>query len=570
MLTALRYPSLMESSDTDGGSAVAVLSYLRCILESIDHPELTHLILRYLFALPKGLSEDLSKARPTTLVRRRKSEILISTLATGDQKPSPDLFTLVDLILTNLQSRNQQTVTATLRLISVILRSHHQHALSTLVRINTESSSVQRTILAHDEALDHLLSLAEDVAPHDDLEVSFETHLQDAHSLLEFHACSTSLLALPSMSSLITQPSMEKHTSEKPPLLQAHSISPDDPMLKLLLLSFANFLQNDIETNLSLTQTLSTLASCGFTQLEGWLLSNSENNSQTTIFDTREISGVDNTHEVIVDEHRPSAYGDDNAADTHVLDPVYQNLASASSPVLTVLQSLLDQLEKIRRTIPDFDLYLAERRHIFKVGEEIDNALAEKSNIPGKSEDSKHTSPTRYREAAPMGSIPPRLLSENTSASASRSSSPRGRQLTDPPQSALVGRLSHLQIPPSSSPSGLGSRAYSSSPLRKHSLSSQPPKFANPSLGPADALQQRIKMNPRPVDRRGHVRELGSSESSTVRSESGEPVSRTAEEPPEVSLSHLLTNVIILQEFVLEIAAIVQVRVSLFDEVAFV
>ena len=559
----------MESSDIDGGSAVAVLSYLRCILESINHPELTRLILQYLFAIPKGPSEDLSRARPTTLVRRRKSEILVSTLATGNEKPSPELFTLVDLILTGLQSRNQQTITATLRLISVILRNHHQRALSTLVRVNTNISDARRTIQAHDEALDYLLSLAEDLAPSDDLETSFETHLLDAHSLLESHSCSVRLLALPSMNSLVTQLTMEKYLQGELQTVQAHTISMEDPLLKSLLLLFANFLQNDIETNLSLTQTLSTFASCGFTRLEGWFISNTGNGDQAKMSGALDTLESTPKHDSIVDDIHFSGSDDDGVVDHRLLDHVHQNPTFGISPVLTVLQSLLDQVEAFRRSISDFDRYLVERRHVFKVGEEIEKALEENPILSRRSEDSKSTSPARNREAVAIGTISQRLLSDNTSVGVSGSSSPRGRQRTDPPISTIVGRLSHLQIPPSPSPSNPASRAYSPSPLRKDSLSSTTPKYADSAMGPADALQQKIQMTPRPVGQRGHMRELGSSEISSVRSESVGPALHAAEEPKEISLSHLLTNVIILQEFILELAAIVQVRASLFDEVAF-
>jgi len=40
------------------------------------------------------------------------------------------------------------------------------------------------------------------------------------------------------------------------------------------------------------------------------------------------------------------------------------------------------------------------------------------------------------------------------------------------------------------------------------------------------------------------------------------------EEEKTVSVSHILTNVIILQEFLLELAALVQVRAGLFGEVS--
>jgi len=563
----------MESSDIDGGSAVAVLSYLRCILESIDHPELTHLILHYLFALPKGPPEDLSKARPTTLVRRRKSEILVNTLATGDEKPSPNLFTLVDLILTSLQSRNQQTVTATLRLISVILRNHHQRALSTLIKVQTRNLSAKRTVGAHDRGLDYLLSLAEDLAPSDDLEMAYETHLQDAHSLLESHSCSVQLLALPSMETLTMQ-STTKDPWGKSHLVQAHTIPPEDALLGTLLLLFTSFLHNDIETNLSLTQAFSTYASCGYTRLEGWLItnfSNTGNTGKTNCPSTRKPLSIDLDQETKLEDQNTSASDDDGATNNRASDPRHEDPTSElSSPVFSVFHSLLDQVEVFRRDILDFDTYLAERRHVFKVGEEIDSALAGNPIPPRKSEDSKRTSPTRARDAAPIGSISQRLLSENISAGASRSSSPRGRQRNDPPISTLVGRLSHLQIPPSPSSSNPASRAYSPSPLRKDSFSSTPPRFTNAPMGPVDALRQKIKIIIRPLSQQDHSRGLGSSETSSVRSDSVGPASNTADEPKEISLSHLLTNVIILQEFILELAAIVQVRASLFDEVAFV
>lgn len=560
----------MESSDIDGGSAVAVLSYLRCILESIDHPELTHLILHYLFALPKGPPEDLSKARPTTLVRRRKSEILVNTLATGDEKPSPNLFTLVDLILTSLQSRNQQTVTATLRLISVILRNHHQRALSTLIKVQTRNLSAKRTVGAHDRGLDYLLSLAEDLAPSDDLEMAYETHLQDAHSLLESHSCSVQLLALPSMETLTMQPTTKDPWGELH-LVQAHTISPEDALLGTLLLLFTSFLHNDIETNLSLTQAFSTYASCGYTRLEGWLITNSSNTGKTDCPSTRKPLSSDLDQETKLEDQNTSASDDDGATNNRALDPRHEDPTSElSSPVFSVFHSLLDQVEVFRRDILDFDTYLAERRHVFKVGEEIDSALAGNPIPSRKSEDSKRTSPTRARDAAPIGSISQRLLSENISAGASRSGSPRGRQRNDPPISTLVGRLSHLQIPPSPSSSNPASRAYSPSPLRKDSFSSTPPRFTNAPIGPVDALRQKIKMIIRPLSQQDRSRGLGSSETSSVRSDSVGPASNTADEPKEISLSHLLTNVIILQEFILELAAIVQVRASLFDEVAFV
>ena len=55
---------------------------------------------------------------------------------------------------------------------------------------------------------------------------------------------------------------------------------------------------------------------------------------------------------------------------------------------------------------------------------------------------------------------------------------------------------------------------------------------------------------------------MEASESNSVRSEAID-VSK------EITLGHFLTNVIILQEFVLELAALVEVRAGLFGEIDF-
>ncbi|KAI5298195.1 hypothetical protein KEM56_004250 [Ascosphaera pollenicola] len=51
-LQQLLYPSLLESSDVDGGSTSAVLTYLARMLESLDQPDLVHRILHFLLASP--------------------------------------------------------------------------------------------------------------------------------------------------------------------------------------------------------------------------------------------------------------------------------------------------------------------------------------------------------------------------------------------------------------------------------------------------------------------------------------------------------------------------------------
>ena len=85
-------------------------------------------------------------------------------------------------------------------------------------------------------------------------------------------------------------------------------------------------------------------------------------------------------------------------------------------------------------------------------------------------------------------------------------------------------------------------------------------------MGPPDALTQKIRIK---------VKRFNDPNISDVRSDTSSVHSESMatdvpnEQFKEVSLSHVLTNVIILQEFILELVAIVQVRASIFGEVEF-
>lgn len=567
-LQQLLYPSLMESSDADGGSSVAVLTYLRCIIESIDNPELIQMTLQYLLAIPDFPEDERKPARPATLARRRKSQTLITKLSQGQEKPMPDLFTLVDLVLTSLRSHNQQTVTATLRLVSVILHSQHPFAMSTMIKIQYSVNLSVRTLGDHYTDTHLLFSMAEDLIFHDHLREAYDAHLEDARTLVEAHCCSSFLLPLPA-SSMGPKGVMSTHTVGRGDALEPHSIKLDDPLLQALISLLENFLVNDIATNMGLTQTFATLVSCGNTRLERWLLQEPADDSfspKNAAISNERLDESDHDDTITLDNHVGNSEKNATASKMTSESSVANQVAS---PVFAALDSLVQQVETFRRDIQEFDTYLAERRHVFKVGDDIDKDVASGSSAPSRrSEDSVRTTHSTAANAAQIGSISERLMSGNSSADISRSSSPRGRQLDVPSTANLVGRLTNFKTSPSQSPAKMESRAFSPSPLRKHSITSTPPKRIVTPIGPADALRQRVKIKTKRGDNRNHVGDVGSSETSSIRSGSVVPDTQTAEFK-ETTLSHLLTNIVILQEFILEIAAIIEVRATLFGEVEF-
>ena len=569
-LQQLLYPSLMESSDADGGSSVAVLTYLRCIIESIDNPELIKLTLQYLLAVPEYPDDEGKPARPATLARRRKSQTLISTLAEVQEKPVPDLFTLVDLVLTSLRSRDQQTVTATLRLVSVILRNQHQFAVPSMIKTRYSGILPVRNVGTHHRDTALLFSMAEDLLFHDDLREAYDAHLEDAKTLLENHCCSPFLLPLAACK--IKPRHQSTHSMAGSHRLTPHSIDLDDPLLQALVSLLEGFLANNIATNLGLTQALATLMSCGNTCLEYWLL------QEPTDYD------VSRKRSPISDDGLDESDNDDtitlnNRADNskqQVKNPKRSSRPESlvashfTSPMFAALDSVVQQVETFRHDIQEFDTYLAERRHVFKVGDDIDKDVADGSDAPSRrSEDSSRPTYSKAGNAAQLGSISERLMSASSSASISRSSSPRGRQLDLSSTPNLVGRLAQFKISPSRSPSKIESRIFSPSPLRKDSVTSTPPQRVITPMGPADALLQKVKIKTKDGSNRNQMEDVESSEVSSIRSGSVIPDTQAAEDFKEITLSHLLTNIIILQEFILELAAVIEVRASLFGEVKF-
>ncbi|KAL9590080.1 MAG: hypothetical protein Q9203_001102 [Teloschistes exilis] len=540
-LRPLLYPSLVESSDIDSGSSVAVMTYLRSILENVSNADIVRLLLRYMLDSPAELVKEHKPSRPSTLARRRKSESLVTISASRSDDPTPDLLTLTNIIHGYLLSCSQPTVTASLRLLATILRFWHNLTTTNLLKMqDLRTTDHPRTLEQHERSLDFLYTLAEDILDDDGLKECYESHLQDAQAMVEMHPCSTECLLRSGLSAVAEDTfAMTRNKRLK------RTISEDDPLLADLLSLLDDFLFNDIEVNLSLTENMAALASCSEILLEGWLL--------------QPIS-VKPCHESSNDEMK-------NEESSPAAVQIPSDLPDRLSPVFDRLSSLVGRLDRLRQDIQDFDIYLAERRHIFKVGEEIDDAVAD---VPKrKSSEMGAGMQTRVHDQMRVGSIAERL---KTSSNVSRSSSPRGRPQEHPrdldqPLDSLVGRLSHLRVSPSPSPFKGLKRTFSPSPLRRDSVSSSASNTLPSPRGPPDVLNRKVRLKTY-TRRRKHPRENTDSEANSVNNDSVNDESEITGETKEIGLSHLLTNIIILQEFVLELAAIIQVRASLFGEVS--
>lgn len=656
---------------------MAVLTYLRHILEVVDHPDMINLILHYLLGLPdtvtsspEAMSNALAKAR------KRKSMDLASMIAMKpDEAADPLLYTLVDLILACLRSPSHQTIHVTLQLVSAIIKRHHRYAVATLVRTeNLYGDIPHRTIGAQQQEVEFLISLAGTIGGHDNFDEVYENILRDTTTRIESHPCSLRLTVPKISLNSHKSPYVPDSLPGAPRDVRPHTIRTDDPLLEVLLDHLELFFLNPVETNLGITETLFDLALCGFMNLEGWLLRHPE----------KYIYDADDAYQP------PSPRGEDEdpldmdleellSDDPKKIDEINRSRrrptwSSSSLPrLLKTLQLLSDQVVAFRETIPRFNDLLQQRRESFQIADTAATPMPRVqqpsgtpvSGTPGRAPssvaDSRSGSPQR---AGGLEGFAQRILKDLNELGTPRLSRSRTNSLAVPPPTGRPNRSNTLAVPggpPLSTGFGLGSP----SPLdrgppvppkefpaagynTRARANSRPYTSAGPKWDPVKASQvaafqavdQQIlarkvglpvngKVEPIPLTLGGRIEDdlkegneeedndgldrdegrptspakeitlkLGEQDEETVDEDGKEddkeddqgddqgddkgddkaddtqdpaPDTRPTTPPEEkkVSVSHVLTNIIVLQSFLFELAALVQVRAGLFDEVRF-
>lgn len=597
---------------------MAVLTYLRRILESLDHPDMINLILHYLLALPDTLAPNEAGARSSvSLARKRKSMDLATMLASkSDMTVTPLLFNLVDLILACLRSRNQQTIHVTLQLVSAILKRHHRYAIITLLRTDIiPLANTRRTVGAHEQEVEYIMSLAGTIGGQDDFDDVYQMVLQDTLSRLESHPCSIKLVAPRVSASNPRVPTVADSLPGAPREVSDHTLRPDDPLLNALLDLLETFFINPVETNLSVTETLVDLAICGYMKVEGWLM----RTPGTYTYDEDESTKPE--------KEEDDTAGTDGGDDLEMplpLSPEEQHIKAmtrcrkrprwvhGSLPrVLRVLKHLEEQVLSYKKTIPRFDELVQQRREAFQTADAmLTSAAPTQKATPAQQETPDHRSSEEIvRSGSPsrpsaLEGLAHRLLSEL--GTPNRTSSPRGRKEQNrssgsgsatPSKSVLAPKEVHNERISSPARSQSRSRVRGETEVRDDVVSSQIAAFAaidqtilakRVGLPEAkvDAIPLKFDKKPGPeltaaidaehaapeqvAEQTGNTEEAAAAGSETTSEEAKAKEETKGGEPSTVSVSHIVTNVIILQSFLFELAGLVQVRAGLFDEVRFV
>ena len=471
-LQQLLYPSLLESSDVDGGSTASVITYLYRILESLDHPALIQRTLQYLFGHNRDhLQENVSSHRRSRMsLSRRKSLDHLTALAEAQENLSPTLFNLRDLITISLKSRQSQTTTATLKLLAVILQRHHVYVRTSLF---TPSSTLHDTPVWRMSTLNSqmstLFTFASDIAKDVELNESYENVANDVSLVLRSHSCSL-------------QPAEDGSGASR-----QHSIAHSCPLQRQMSELLCAFFASPITTNLALTESIISLACCRLISLNGWFTPTLQTDNFT--------------------EEEPSN-------------------------VCSMIESLVQQIRRWRLSFTEWDSLLAAQKR--RLLDEKDEDFS----------DSRLTSSSSDRvmvEAATRGRRGRSLRSEVFgSMDGSLSPSPAPKTGTFPDHITASPVSFHIDRPSSTTNSLIASSA--SGVLQRRVLL--------PQLSP-ETVQA-------PTQQHSHIL-------------LGDTALAAAEQVQDgtASLGHVLINAIILQEFVLEVAAVIQIRASLFDEVDF-
>ncbi|KAK5091413.1 hypothetical protein LTR05_001596 [Lithohypha guttulata] len=474
----LLYPSLLESSDVEGGSTSAVMLHLCRFLDAIDDPQLIERMFSYLFAI-KSQPAVAKSQRPRTRISmsRRRSMEQLATLASLTDNPSPELFSLLDLIVFSLRSSNAQTVVASLKLITILLRRHHPHVKHQLFAEEVLSSGARQNLSGLNNTMMTLFDCASVISDVSTTDQSFQAALKDAQTSMEHHSC------------LFT------NNNDRGSKTEIVAISTSCKVLEHMTNLLESWFANDTLVNLELTGALSGLAACEHILMRSWLV--------------------------------PTQ--------------------SSSTGIMAIITQLVQQVKLWRAQYIEWDAFysiqkveLASEDELFSLGQPSGPQSEERTSCPKKTK-VESSSPsvqamTSKTAAVDIGSIDGRIASNGSTAVEHGSS----RKVSDGSNDA-EGSVTSM-------------RSISSSTLSATLLETRIP------VGSSQMTQ---------VDsssREGAVSQDGEADRGTEAVTSRETAAEQ-DQPSTASLRHVLTQAIILQEFVFELAAALQIRATLFDEV---
>ncbi|KNZ74259.1 Protein FAM160B1 [Termitomyces sp. J132] len=386
------YPTILECSDADG-SAVAVMSYIEVMIRTLYPGRLADTIVDFLlsedndevrlkqrsFAKMTSNSEDTMSdlSDRQNALRRRKSSamVLLEMEAPTSRKQSEYFtsmgrFTLRDLILTNLKSISQSTATSALQLLQSMLLQHPRITIERVLMVTPDPmatsfpypsmATLETSYLSGDHEESTFICSGAESEPNDTFSTGYEHYLADA------------LVSIQSQSAYRDDLS-EPDTRRK----YKHRLNVNDPVLTIVLESLSRFFSNTPEYNIALSGVLAALAIHPDRSLAGWLTFGTNDAHPQTV---PVVEGTTLTGNNGDDRSIDFLIETKLASDSNFLPASSMN--EKSRPVIyTIFHGLVTQLEHYRTTVQSFDKFLLERRQGLLFSENMTDALTVSSDI---------------------------------------------------------------------------------------------------------------------------------------------------------------------------------------------
>ncbi|KAH9832695.1 Retinoic acid induced 16-like protein [Teratosphaeria destructans] len=514
----LLYPSVLQSSDTDAGSSVAVLTYITAMLESLEYPDIIRMLLNYLLDVKDEPAENKSvPASPTTpeqtprspnAIKSRQSLMLLTAPEDPNNTFEPSLFNLVDLILNSIDSRNDQTSFAALKLLSTMMARQKRYAYDALLKPQkVKPTNHMRTAGALTVEIEKYSAVAVALHVTADLgDCSAYTELvEDVRFTIEAQA--------------LHQPAGKPTSSSD---ANCYLLSNRETILRRINGRLRTFFTNSVDVNLALTEAIVSIASCIELRLDAWLALDPASYS----WPLEEHPRPRSWQGYLDEEERDGWF----ALQEALRSPTWSD---ANAPLLyRTVQALIQELDTVHAAVPNLQQLLAGRQNMLQAAG-LDNPASSRAQ------------PSLFFDHGPAQASAVDAITAKTSQGHSRSSSAssirhgrgRGPSITAT-ASPLSRSLAASPAPVLVRPSDI-SRDDGGSPAARSIY--QPPPPEAPST--TDVLMQTMTFP-------------------AIENESGEGATneRTA------SLNHVLTNIVVLQEFVLELIAVLQVRAAVLGE----
>ncbi|KAI7865086.1 Retinoic acid induced 16-like protein-domain-containing protein [Spinellus fusiger] len=555
-LENILYPSILECSDTDG-SSVAVLSYIDLLLQTLQQDALAQVVVGFLMN-----EEEENTGQDLVSGVSLPEAISLDTRRTSRYFTTAERFTLKDLIFTRLKSNSQPTVIATLKLLKTLIVKHCRYSLQLLTTepdVCTKKETLQgktspSTWIAHHiREVDLYFSLISGLDSNPEIQTAgYEEYLQDIEQWFENDPCyqhSVNILSsqqgFQSASKSEKRRSfkygngqdqretrVERHTAKGYPTKRnmiCRRIKPTDPLLQILLGLLSHFFAQTSELNLALTGVIAALATCPYQSLEGWMSfceSDQTNPEDVLVLDqqVQEPPKEDAIRSqdiyatfggVQVDEDDEN---DDRSVDYGVEKITHHGPVQFKSypPLFTLFRTLTQQVDYYRSEIDEFGTLLEERWEGLLLGEaEVETRLP----TPSISLSTRRLHTQQSKEQLTESPTPVRSISSFF--------------VTPPPQTTLPvvvsNPLSHLAI-----------HAQKTQSVRLQPLF--PSNFTSEFEPILDLDQDDIV-------------------AFAPQAHPSQP--KRTDKGTEITLAMLLNNVVILEETIKELIAIMQVRRSL-------